>query len=468
MPGPSGGRPWIANEGRRPKEDDVQIVGQGGERKGINRWPFGTLLLIITIDSEFSTKRSFESLSRIKNICQSPTLNPIILNHLHFSSYITSHTEPIMPSHRPQRITKPSARSGNTSGPGQRLTRSTRPPGGGAIVPETQPPPKHSRFGRNTSGRCDRRPPNTGTNPEPAVGPQGSAGGHGDSPQAGDPSPSKANRRKLDGYSAHKGRKHSPEGRQEAHTPHPNQLLPAETEGTDLCLLPLIIEYPAINSIYFRQILNNKFDPINISKLCTDVVLIKPTVKRVNLAKGYELIQKEDDASPGDIKGLPHLIRCLGVYWQVLLHSAPSGIKDSLCRAFQIYQDRLLLHYTIYTWESVRVFHIIFHRGLVYQGVNDPAGWRRSDTTVENMYLTRRTPNLSMTGGTTKLHPGSFPVGGSIEPKPMSCNRYNAGRECKDCRYPHVCSLCFGHHTKNNCPKAHISNPNFMSTGRRD
>ena len=59
MPGPSGGRPWIANEGRRPKEDDVQIVGQGGERKGINRWPFGTLLLIITIDSEFSTKRSF-------------------------------------------------------------------------------------------------------------------------------------------------------------------------------------------------------------------------------------------------------------------------------------------------------------------------------------------------------------------------------------------------------------------------
>ena len=105
-------------------------------------------------------------------------------------------------------------------------------------------------------------------------------------------------------------------------------------------------------------------------------------------------------------QGLPHLIRCLGVYWQVLLHLASSGIKDSLCRAFQTYQDRLLLHYTIYTWESVRVFHIIFHRGRVYQGVNDPAGWRRIDTTVENMYLTRRTPNLSMTGGTTKTAPG--------------------------------------------------------------
>ena len=33
MTGPSGGRPWIANEGRRPKEDDVQIVGQGGKER---------------------------------------------------------------------------------------------------------------------------------------------------------------------------------------------------------------------------------------------------------------------------------------------------------------------------------------------------------------------------------------------------------------------------------------------------
>ena len=374
-----------------------------------------------------------------------------------------------MPSHRPQRITKPSARSGNTPGPGQRPTRSTRPPSGGAIVPETQHPP-------NTQG-------SEGTLPGDVI----------DVHRTPEPTPDllldlraqqeatatalrQEETRQLQKQIAdnlapiQRIRKGNtvPEGRQEAHTPHPNQLLPAETEGTDPCLLPLIIEYPAINSIYFRQILNNKFDPINISKLCTDVVLIKPTVKRVNLAKGYELIQEEDDASPGDIKGLPHLIRCLRVYWQVLLHLAPSGIKDSLCRAFQIYQDRLLLHYTIYTWESVRVFHIIFHRGRVYQGVNDPAEWRRIDTTVENMYLTRRTPNLSMTGGTTKQHQGSIPVGGSTEPKPMSCNRYNAGRECKDCRYPHVCSLCFGHHTKNNCPKAHISNPNFMSTGRRD
>ena len=42
-----------ADSRRRPK-----VECWTGE-KSINRWPFGTLLLIITIDSEFSTKRSF-------------------------------------------------------------------------------------------------------------------------------------------------------------------------------------------------------------------------------------------------------------------------------------------------------------------------------------------------------------------------------------------------------------------------
>ena len=48
----------------RARGDDVEIVGQGGEKEGINRWPSGTLLLILTVDSESSTKRSFFHLHR--------------------------------------------------------------------------------------------------------------------------------------------------------------------------------------------------------------------------------------------------------------------------------------------------------------------------------------------------------------------------------------------------------------------
>ena len=68
---------------------------------------------------------SFESLSRIKYIYQLLTPNPIIPNHLHLSLYITLHTEPIMLFHRPQRIIKPFVYFENTSGIGQRFTRST-------------------------------------------------------------------------------------------------------------------------------------------------------------------------------------------------------------------------------------------------------------------------------------------------------------------------------------------------------
>lgn len=36
-------------------------------------------------------------------------------------------------------------------------------------------------------------------------------------------------------------------------------------------MTPLTAEFPTINPLYSKQILDNKFDPINISKLCTDV-----------------------------------------------------------------------------------------------------------------------------------------------------------------------------------------------------
>ena len=196
-----------------------------------------------------------------------------------------------MPSHRPQRITKPSARSGNTSGPGQHLTRSTRPPRGGAIVPETKPP-------ANTQGsegtlRGDVIDVHRTPEPTPDLLLDLRAQQEATATALRQEETRHLQKQIADNLAAIQRIREGntvPEYRHEAHTPHPNQLLPAETEGTDPCLLPLIIEYPAINSIYFRQILSNKFDPINISKLCTDVVLIKPTVKRVNLAKGYELI----------------------------------------------------------------------------------------------------------------------------------------------------------------------------------
>lgn len=51
--------------------------------------------------------------------------------------------------------------------------------------------------------------------------------------------------------------------------------------------------------------MENKFDPINITKLCTDVTLVKPVTKHIMIGDG---LTKEDDAIAADIKGLAHLL----------------------------------------------------------------------------------------------------------------------------------------------------------------
>ena len=212
------GTEWrqAADSRRRPK------VGcwTGRGEKSINRWPFGTLLLIITIDSEFSTKRSFESLSRIKNIYQLLTPNRIIPNHLHLSFYITLHTEPIMPFHRPQRTIKPFIHFENTSRPGQRFTRSTRSPRRGVIVSEIQPP-------SNTQG-------SEGTLRDDVVDVHRTSESIPDLlldlraqqeatatvlRQEETRHLQKTNCRQLGGHSAHKGGKHSPRRRHQGNTP---------------------------------------------------------------------------------------------------------------------------------------------------------------------------------------------------------------------------------------------------------
>lgn len=76
----------------------------------------------------------------------------------------------------------------------------------------------------------------------------------------------------------------------------------------------LTVDFPAINPMFFKQILENTFDPINISKLCMDVSLLRPTTKLIKLKKGIEINTGEENSGPNDIKRLAYLIQCLGVY----------------------------------------------------------------------------------------------------------------------------------------------------------
>lgn len=100
--------------------------------------------------------------------------------------------------------------------------------------------------------------------------------------------------------------------------------------GKDSRVSPLTADFPTINPMFFKQMLENKFDPINISKLCIDVSLVWLTTKMIQLKKDIEINTGEDDAGPNDIKRLAHLLCCLEVYWQAKLHFAHVGILKSL------------------------------------------------------------------------------------------------------------------------------------------
>lgn len=80
-----------------------------------------------------------------------------------------------------------------------------------------------------------------------------------------------------------------------------------------------------MKSKYFREILDNDTDPINITRLCNDVSIGRAQSKYIDLGKNLEVKVKDDDASETDIKGFDVLIRCLGVYFQIMLHFVAYG-----------------------------------------------------------------------------------------------------------------------------------------------
>lgn len=87
---------------------------------------------------------------------------------------------------------------------------------------------------------------------------------------------------------------------------NPSEIPRAQTgvisEGMDEILLPLRTEYPMISQTYLPQIAENKFDPVNLSKLCTDVVLTKTATKTINLDKGIEVQTGEEDVSVSELR----------------------------------------------------------------------------------------------------------------------------------------------------------------------
>ena len=179
---------------------------------------------------------------------------------------------------------------------------------------------------------------------------------------------------------------------------------------------------------------------------------------------------QEEDASEYDIKGLAILMRGLLVYFQIQLHFAEDKNIRSLGAAYTSYQGRLCRHHSIYTWESVRSFHISFHQTAINQGVRNPVVWNGIDTTLESAILVKRDKPLNSTDprqGDTK--------GLSNNKMKPPCFRYNRGQVCtKGCTYRNNCLACGDNHSSKDCTKSaspnnngQVSSANTVPLGKR-
>lgn len=156
---------------------------------------------------------------------------------------------------------------------------------------------------------------------------------------------------------------------------------PCKSQETGSRFVELSIRYPDISVSFFKAISENALAPTDILQLSTEYT--SETLPHDSLE------QEEGEAFSCEFGGPTHLFRCFLRYC-ALPHFTPAAMRHQLSIGLFAYQDRFLGHSMIYTWESVRSFHFIFHKLRLLENIADGAGWSRVDTNLEALQLVRR------------------------------------------------------------------------------
>ena len=221
----------------------------------------------------------------------------------------------------------------------------------------------------------------------------------------------------------------------------------------------LAVRYPAINETLFKAISENTLAPVNILKLSTDYTPDREKMKVLKVSNALAVDALEEDALVSEVKGPSHLLRCFLLYSTILLHFTPSAIRYDLTIGLHAYMNRLLGFTMLYTWESVKSFHFMFHRSRMSEGIADGLGWSQANNHLESLHLVRK-PAIVEThtagpkrggGPSTGQRYQPYPQAMAIQPTP--CYRYNAGANCNGdvCKFGHVCMHCAGPHMGHQC-----------------
>ena len=150
-------------------------------------------------------------------------------------------------------------------------------------------------------------------------------------------------------------------------------------QDTDLPFFyDLRLEFPSIPEALLRSVINNTIRPVNVMKLSTEF--------------SEDKADKDEDENfdSADIKGVNYPLRCFTIYSSILFRTVPPGVQTPLIVALLAYIDRLFGYSIVYTLDSIKKFHLVYHNTRIHTGVTDPAGWGQWEQALVNRHLRAR------------------------------------------------------------------------------
>ena len=125
-------------------------------------------------------------------------------------------------------------------------------------------------------------------------------------------------------------------------------------EGTKP-FLDLAARFPTVLMNHFKQIFFGTFAPENLTKL------------------GQGMADRAAAEAPQDAKGMAHMLLCLEVYSQIVLHFSAVSLLGPLQQSLSQYRVRLIEMSVVYKFDSIRTYNAIFMRTRILLGQDDAA-----------------------------------------------------------------------------------------------
>ena len=85
-----------------------------------------------------------------------------------------------------------------------------------------------------------------------------------------------------------------------------------------------------------------------------------------------------------ELKGITNLLSYFEVYAQIVCFFAYPAVVVPLQEAFASYRCHILCLLVIYTWETLRVFHLVFVYTRITRGQDDAVGWKTIERGLED------------------------------------------------------------------------------------